>query len=291
MAKVQSTAPHARNQKAYANDKKARFKKVRKTKHEHAICHKPPRRQRGFEGKSMVLKRPQHSLTAYNFFFKYTRSKLLSSSVITDNDAMVEFPSPRKFFDTLNLPRKDGTEKKKRLHNKTHGKYSFRDLAKKIAAQWRVLSPEEKTIYLELAKQDKERYYIEKDHFQQMKEDQQMEEEIEMFKEITSVIPCAFGQNSMTNCDPLSTCMLSAPQRCGDPDEIISRERGCAKGSYYESPPQSIIIKKQGNEEIIQKQRQNKGEKEPDWEPLPINEFLHTDLHELQSIYIVLRMD
>ena len=69
------------------------------------------------------------------------------------------------------------------------------------------------------------------------------------------------------------------------------RERGFAKGSYYESPPQSIIFKRQGNEEIIQKSSQSNGEKEPDWEPLSINKFLHTDLHELQSILNTIYMD
>ena len=68
----------------------------------------------------MVLNRQSHSLTAYNLLFKYTRSNLLHSTSITDNDAVAAFPSPRMFFDTLNLPSDDRTDKKKRPHNNTH---------------------------------------------------------------------------------------------------------------------------------------------------------------------------
>ena len=76
----------------------------------------------------------------------------MSSGVITNIDAVKEFPSPQKFFDTINFPRKDGMEYKKRLHNKTHVKFSFCDIANNIVAQWRVLSPDEKTIYLQISK-------------------------------------------------------------------------------------------------------------------------------------------
>ena len=111
----------------------------------------------------MVLKRPTHSLTAYNLLFKYTRSKLIHSTDITDNDVVAAFPSPRKFFDTLNLPIEDRTDNKKKLSIKTHGKITFQDLAIKVAAKCRVLSSEKKYIYLELTKQDKERYYRDKE--------------------------------------------------------------------------------------------------------------------------------
>ena len=105
MANVQNTAPHARHQRAYARDKNSPFKKVGRTKHGHATNHKIPMIPRGLEFNSVILKRPTHSLTAYNFFFKYTISKLLRSTSITDNDSVAAFPSPQKIFGTLNLPR------------------------------------------------------------------------------------------------------------------------------------------------------------------------------------------
>ena len=112
MANVQYTAPHAKHQRALVGYNNVPFKKIRKAKHGHATCNKIPRRLSGLEGNIVVLKRPAHSLTAYNFLFKYTRSKLLHSTAITDNDAVVAFPSLQKFFDTLNLPREDRTDKK-----------------------------------------------------------------------------------------------------------------------------------------------------------------------------------
>ena len=286
MTNVQSTAPHARHQRAYSGDENAPFKKVRKAKHGHATCHKSPKRPSGLEGKSVVLKRPTHPLTAYNFFFKYTRSKLLQSNATTDNDAVAAFPSPREFFDTLNLPREDRTDKKKRLHNKTHGKITFQGLATKIAAQWRVLSPEENTIYLELAKQDKERYYRDKDHYFQ-----QMEEENQMSKEIISMTQFTSEESRKIIYGPFSTCMFSPPQRYGDQNEILSGQRGCTECSYCDLSPQSIVPNKQVNEKIIQKPSQCKGEKELDWEPLPMNTLFHTDMHELLPILGTICMD
>ena len=69
MTNVQSTAPHARHQRAYAGYENAPFKKVIKSKHGNATCHEIPRRPSGLEGKSVVLKWPTHSLTEYNFLF------------------------------------------------------------------------------------------------------------------------------------------------------------------------------------------------------------------------------
>ena len=96
MTYVQSTAPHARHERALAGYNNAHFKKISKYKHGHETCNIIPRRPSGLEGNSVVLKRPTHSLTAYNLFFQYTRSKLIHSTSITDNDAVAAFLSPRK---------------------------------------------------------------------------------------------------------------------------------------------------------------------------------------------------
>ena len=105
MANVQTNAPHSRYQKAYARDKNSPFNKVGRTKHGHATYHKLPMIPSGLEFNSAILKRPTHSLTAYNFFFKYTIYKLLRSTSITVDDSVAAFPSPQKIFGTLKLPR------------------------------------------------------------------------------------------------------------------------------------------------------------------------------------------
>ena len=85
--------------------------------------------------------------------------------------------------------------------------------------------------------------------------------------------------------------MLSPPQTFGDQNEILSGQLGCIECSYCDLSPQSILSNKQANEEIIQKSSQCKGEKELDWEPLPMNISSNTDMHELQPILDEICMD
>ena len=98
MTNVQSTVPHARHQRSYKSNKNAHVRKVRKVKHGHALFHKILRRPSGLEGNNVVLKGTTHSLTAYNFLFRYTRSKLLHSNTITDNYSVAAFPYPQNIL-------------------------------------------------------------------------------------------------------------------------------------------------------------------------------------------------
>lgn len=79
---------------------------------------------------SLESEKPKRCLTAYNLFFRDERSKLLST-----------------------LPcREEG----KPRHS--HGKISFKDLARTVSAHWKLISADEKDYYTLLACEDKMRY-------------------------------------------------------------------------------------------------------------------------------------
>jgi HMG-box domain len=82
-----------------------------------------------------ALAKPKRPLSAYNFFFKTERAKILT-----------EIPDVAK-------------ERKPR---RSHGKIGFKDLATRISYSWKSLSIEERAIFYEMAASDKKRYVIAK---------------------------------------------------------------------------------------------------------------------------------
>ena len=75
--------------------------------------------------------KPRRNLSAYNYFFKLERKKILS-----------DLPAPSE-------------EKQPR---NSHGKIGFAKLARTIAAKWKSLDDEGRAPYIDLATDDKERY-------------------------------------------------------------------------------------------------------------------------------------
>ena len=74
--------------------------------------------------------KPKRCLTAYNIFFQEERRRLLEM-----------------------LPPRSGVKSKK-----AHGKIGFAELGRTISRNWKNVTPEQKEYYLELARQDKQRY-------------------------------------------------------------------------------------------------------------------------------------
>ncbi|KAG7364323.1 HMG high mobility group box-containing protein [Nitzschia inconspicua] len=83
--------------------------------------------------------KPNRPLSAYNLFFARERALMLG------DDA----PTPEQ--EAL----------KKRVHCKTHGKIGFAVMARTIGAKWKSLEPEQKKVFEDMAKKEKDRYQIE----------------------------------------------------------------------------------------------------------------------------------
>ena len=93
--------------------------------------------------------KPKRHLSAYNFFFKEMREKVLKVVTQSENDT-----------DTINEPDSDeyiDTDTLKRL-KKEGGKVSFEEMGKLIGTRWKNLQPDRLTKYSELAANDTDRY-------------------------------------------------------------------------------------------------------------------------------------
>jgi len=80
--------------------------------------------------------RPRRPLTCYNIFFTYERAVLLGEDI-----------DPRSIIEGMYSKSK----RPRRVHRKSHGKISFKDLADHVSSAWRNLNAEKKDIFHKLA--------------------------------------------------------------------------------------------------------------------------------------------
>ena len=101
--------------------------------------------KRPYKRKLQNVKRP---LSAYNFFFRSERGRILAACEgITVN--------------------KQTTKTGKRAHRKSHGAINFSDMGKRIAAAWKMLDEEGRAPYVAEATQDLKRYQEAKEKAEQ----------------------------------------------------------------------------------------------------------------------------
>jgi len=91
--------------------------------------------------------KPKRPLTAYNYFFKSERARLLGY----DEDEL------------------DSQQKKKRKHRKTHGMIGFKELAHHVGETWKNLDSASKAIYQRKFEEDRKRYQQELQVWEKMK--------------------------------------------------------------------------------------------------------------------------
>jgi hypothetical protein len=92
--------------------------------------------------------KPKRPLSAYNFFFKEEREKILKILLAEDPKDVENDPGSEDYI---------GEEMMKRL-KKEGGKVSFEEMGKLIGQRWKNIDPDRLSKYSELAAEDTERY-------------------------------------------------------------------------------------------------------------------------------------
>jgi len=92
--------------------------------------------------------KPKRPLSAYNFFFKEEREKILKVVQAEDPEKVDNDPESGDYIDeeTLKRLRKEG------------GKVSFEEMGKLIGQRWKQIDPDRLAKYSEMASEDTERY-------------------------------------------------------------------------------------------------------------------------------------
>lgn len=88
------------------------------------------------------VKQPKRPLSAYNYFFRSERARLLGIELNLEEVADVH-------------------NRKKRRHRKTHGQMGFREMANKVGERWRSLDAEERAPFVKMFENDRARYKAE----------------------------------------------------------------------------------------------------------------------------------
>lgn len=95
--------------------------------------------------------KPKRPLSAYNFFFKEEREKIIKVVLAEDPSKVKQDPEDDGFLDeeTIGRLKKEG------------GKVSFEEMGKIIGQRWKNIDPDRLSKYSELASEDTERYKTE----------------------------------------------------------------------------------------------------------------------------------
>jgi len=111
--------------------------------------------------------KPKRPLSAYNYFFKEEREKILRTLLGEDVDGNSKEGNPDHIDD----------EQEKRL-KKEGGKVSFEEMGKLIGQRWKAINPERLAKYTALAASDTERYKKEMEIYNGRREERLREEPV-----------------------------------------------------------------------------------------------------------------
>lgn len=102
---------------------------------------------------------PLRALSAYNYFFRDERERLLQDP--DARDTVVRDLTPARQHKLL-LEHWNRDRTLKRVHCRSHGKISFHELSKRISSSWRRMKADQKAFYKEISTKDWDRYHQEK---------------------------------------------------------------------------------------------------------------------------------
>jgi HMG (high mobility group) box len=96
--------------------------------------------------------KPLKALSAYNFFFRYERERLLSGN---DTDDDIYSTKTQEMLLNSHWYR---DRSQKRRHRKSHGKIDFATLSRMVSQRWKNLPEDRKNFFKEIARKDLQRY-------------------------------------------------------------------------------------------------------------------------------------
>lgn len=122
--------------------------------------------------KKMKSKKPKRPLSAYNFFFKHERERILKK-IDEENEKKIDRDETSQELDQQdheNEVDQTGSSSKKSNKKRAHGKISFENLAKTIGVRWAKLDEKDMEYYKELADEDLKRYKKESSEYAKKEE-------------------------------------------------------------------------------------------------------------------------
>eukprot|EP00537_Pseudo-nitzschia_pungens_P001637 CAMPEP_0172364618 /NCGR_PEP_ID=MMETSP1060-20121228/7694_1 /TAXON_ID=37318 /ORGANISM="Pseudo-nitzschia pungens, Strain cf. cingulata" /LENGTH=663 /DNA_ID=CAMNT_0013087653 /DNA_START=174 /DNA_END=2165 /DNA_ORIENTATION=- len=146
--------------------------------------------------------KPMRPLSAYNMFFQNQRERIVAGNS--------EDPTPEEIEESVTkLLKSKNRGPKKRQDRKSHGQISFGDLARTIAAKWKVIDPNIKEIYNKYAGQEKIRYKKEVVVWKEKKENEHdaMSRQNSLLNSSTSLTDSV---RSLTSCSPSLSASLTS---------------------------------------------------------------------------------